>query len=285
MKMKLFWGVGIVLVLVMVFLAGCSASAGVAPAANTVAAGNTTAPAAPVVAPPPPVTVAAPQVDAQPLNINVGSQQTGIWVNGLGKVTVTPDIATLSLGVSAQTPTVAEAQSQAAAAMSKVFASLTGAGVDKKDIQTQNYSIQQVTRWDDKGQQEVVLGFRVSNTVTAKLRAIDKIGSIIDAAAVAGGDFTRINGINFSVEHPEQYSTKVRELAMNDAKAKAEQIAALAGVKLGKPSYVSESSYMPNSYPVAYKLDSGAGGAAPSTPITPGESDITLSVQVTYSIQ
>jgi uncharacterized protein len=256
MKGKLFWGIGIVLVLVMAILAGCSAENGSVAAAQT-----------------------------QPLSVNVGSQQTGIWVNGQGKVTVTPDIATLTLGVSSQTATVAQAQSQAATAMDKVMAALTGAGVDKKDIQTQNYSIQQVTRWDDKNQQEVVLGFRVSNTVVAKLRAMDKVGNVIDAAVEAGGDFTRINGINFSVEKPEQYYTQVRELAMKDAKAKADQIASLAGIKLGKPTYVTENSYAPVNYPVAYKMDAVASGAGASTPITAGETDITLSVQVTYSIE
>jgi uncharacterized protein len=289
MKMKLFWGVGIILVLVMAFLAGCSSQSpttSTVPLATNTAPVVNTAPSVPAaVVPPPTVVVAAPPAEAPAMNINVGSQQTGIWVNGQGKITVTPDIATLTLGVSAQTLTVAEAQSQAAAAMAKVMAALTGSGVDKKDIQTQNYSIQQVTRWDDKSQQEVVLGFRVSNTVVAKLRAMDKIGSIIDASVAAGGDYTRINGINFSVEHPEQYNTQVRELAMKDAKAKADQIAALAGVTLGKPTYVSESSYTPaTQYPVAYKMDA-AGGAAVSTPITPGETDLTLSVQVTYSIQ
>jgi uncharacterized protein len=285
MKVKLFWGIGIVLVLVMAILAGCSATPTTS-AAPVVTVAPGTAPVINAVTPPPVGSVAVPPAAVnQPLNINVGSQQTGIWVNGQGKVTVTPDIATLTLGVSAQTTTVAQAQSQAATAMDKVMAALTGAGVAKKDIQTQNYSIQQVTRWDDKSQQQVVLGFMVSNTVVAKLRAMDKIGSVIDAAAEAGGDFTRINGINFSVEHPEQYYVQARELAMKDAKSKADQIASLSGIKLGKPTYVTENSYIPTSYPVAYKMDAASGGAGASTPITAGETDITLSVQVTYSIE
>lgn len=227
----------------------------------------------------------AAAADVQPINVNVGSQQTGIWVSGQGKVTVTPDIATITLGVSAQTPTVSAAQSQAASAMDKVMSALTGNGVDKKDIQTQNYNIQQVTRWDDKNQQEVVIGYRVNNMVVAKLRNLDKVGNTIDAAVAAGGDLIHVNGISFSVEKPDQYYTQVRELAMKDAKAKAEQIATLSGVTLGKPTYVSENSYAPQQpYPVAYKMDA-ASGAGPTTPISAGETDITLSVQVTYAIQ
>jgi len=166
-----------------------------------------------------------------------------------------------------------------------VMSNLMGNGIEKKDIQTQNYSIQQVTRWDDKNQQQVILGYRVSNMVVAKIRALDKVGNIIDMAVTAGGDLIRVNGISFSVEKPEKYYVQVRELAMNDAKAKAEQIAKLSGVTLGKPTYVSENSYAPaTAYPQAVFKDS-AGAAAPTTPISPGETDINLSVQVAYAIQ
>lgn len=222
----------------------------------------------------------------QPVNVNVGSQQTGIWVNGEGKMTVTPDIATLTLGVSSQKGTVSEAQAEAAVAMDNVMNALTGAGVEKKDIQTRGYSIQQVTRWDDKGQTEVVLGYKVSNTVVAKLRDVDNAGGTIDAAVAAGGDNTRISGIYFSVEKPEQYNSQLRDAAMKDAQGKAQQIADLAGVNLGAPTYVSENTYAPTSYPVAYKamdMELSAGGAA--TSISAGETEITLNVQVSYSIQ
>ncbi|MDD5700775.1 MAG: SIMPL domain-containing protein [Dehalococcoidales bacterium] len=257
MKTRVLLTAGIVLMLVLTFLAGCSTTGGVA-AAN-----------------------------GQPINVNVGNQQTGIWVNGEGKVTVTPDIATLNLGVSAQAATVAEAQTQAANAMDQVMNALTSNGVDKKDIKTQYFNIQQVTRWDDKGQQETIIGYRVSNMVTAKIRTLDKIGTIIDNVTAAGGDLTRINGINFSVDDPEKYYAQVRELAMQDAKTKAQQIADLAGVTLGRPTYVVENSNVP---PIIYreagvKYDMAAGAPAPTTPITPGEMDITLNVQVSYAIQ
>jgi uncharacterized protein len=261
MKTKTLLAVGIIVILALVGLAGCSAAG---------------------------VTAAEPQAQAQaPINVNVGNQQTGIWVSGQGKITVTPDLATLSLGVSSQMTSVAEAQSQASTAMDKVISTLTDSGIDKKDIQTQSFNIQQVTRWDDKGQQETIIGYRVSNMVIAKIRALDKVGAVIDATVAAGGDLIRINGVGFSVENPEQYYTQVRELAMNDAKAKADQIAKLAGVTLGKPSYVSENSYSPyqTPMPVMYKSMDSAGGAVPTTSISAGETDITMSVQVTYDIQ
>ena len=222
-------------------------------------------------------------VSGQVTGLNLSGQQQGIWVSGQGKVTAVPDIATLRLGIEAQAASVAEAQTQAAGAMEKVMTALTNNGVAKKDIQTQYFNITKVTRWDDKNQQEVVIGYRVTNVVTAKIRNIDKVGSIIDAVAVAGGDLTRIDGIDFSVDDPADYYTEARELAMADAKAKAKQLADLAGVTLGKATYITESSYSP-AIPSPVRFEAKAAMAA-ETPISAGEMEITTSVQVTFDIK
>ncbi len=213
--------------------------------------------------------------------IGLNNQQEGIWVSGEGKVTLTPDIATLSLGIEAQAKTVAEAQSQAAEAMDRVMTALTDSGVAEKDIQTQYFSIYPVTRWDDETWQEIVIGYRVTNMVTAKIREIDEAGSIIDAVAAAGGDYTRINNISFSVDDPTPYYEEAREKAVADAIAKAEQLADLAGVDLGKPIYISEGTIYP---PVIYRDVMMEAGAPVETPISPGELELTLTVQIVYDI-
>lgn len=229
-------------------------------------------------------TTGAVAQDLQPLNIGISSQQ-GIWVNGEGRITVTPDIATVSLGVSAQASTVAEAQSQAATAMDRVIAALRDNDVEERDIQTQFFSIQPITRYDKDTQQSVVTGYMVSNIVLAKIRDIDETGAIIDAVAAAGGDNTRVNGVSFSVDNPEQYHSQAREQAVNNARAKAEQLARLAGVNLGRVIYISESAaYTPIPFPVPV-LRADAIEAAPTTFISPGETDIILNIQVNYAIQ
>lgn len=258
MKSKILLAVGVVVMLVMVILAGCSAQG---------------------------VSAATTQPN-QPVTVDVSNQQTGIWVNGVGTITVTPDLATATVGVSSQTATVAEARANAATAMDKVMKALTDNGVAKADIQTNYYNIQQVTRWDDKGQTQIVVGYMVSNSVIAKIRDMNNVGVVIDAVVVAGGDFIRINGISFSVEKPEKYYEQVRQLAMQNAKAKADQIATLSGVTLGKPTYVSENSSSPVTYaPVYAKLDSASAGGVPTTAISAGQMDINLNVQVAYAIQ
>ena len=210
------------------------------------------------------------------------TQQEGIWVSGRGEVSVVSDIVSLRLGIEAQETSVAEAQTKAAEAMNKVMAALTESGIDEKDIQTQYFSIRQVTKWNRETEEQIVIGYRVTNTVTAKIRDIDKAGSIIDAVAEAGGDLTRINGISFSVDDPSAYYEEAREKAMDEAKAKAKQLARLGGVTLGKPTYISEGA-PPIVYPRAvYEV---APAQAPAeTPISPGEIEISLTVQVAYAI-
>jgi len=217
--------------------------------------------------------------------IDLNSQQEGIWVNGEGKVNAVPDVAILSLGIEAQEVSVAQAQSEAAAAMDKVMAALKGGGVAEKDIQTRSFNIQRVTRWDDDRQQEITIGYRVSNMVTAKIRKVDKAGSVIDAVTAAGGDLIRINSIGFTVDDPKPYQEQARVLAVADAAAKAKKLADTAGVKLGKPSYISESSYVPGPIYRADMLAKAEGAPAPvATPVSPGELEITTNVQLAYDI-
>ena len=212
------------------------------------------------------------------------TQQEGVWVSGTGKVTVVPDIATLRLGIQSQEMSVAAAQSNATEAMNRVMDALADNGVAEKDIQTQFFSIQRVTRWDNVKQEEVVLGYRVSNIVTAKIRDIDKTGTIIDAVATAGGDLTRIDSINFSVEDPSAYHEEAREKAMEDAEDKARQLTGLAGVTLGRPTFITESTpFAPPIYQRADFEGAPAPAAAPP-PISPGEMEISLTVQVIYTI-
>jgi len=222
------------------------------------------------------------------VTVSLNNQIEGIWVSGTGKVTVTPDIATLQLGIEAQEPTVAEAQAKALEAMDKVMAALTENGVAEKDIQTRYFRISQRTRWDDAQQQEVVIGYRVTNQVVAKIRDMEKVSSIIDAVVAAGGDYTRINNLNFSVDDPSGYYDEAREKAMADAKDKAEQIASLAGMELGEPTYISESAVSPVYEGMVYGLNTPmpvpAPAPAPAPSISPGELEISVNMQIAYSI-
>jgi uncharacterized protein YggE len=218
------------------------------------------------------------------LKLNLSSQPEGISVSGSGKVSAVPDTAVLRLGIEAQESSVAYAQERAAGAMTAVMSALDDNGIAEKDIQTQYFNIRKVTRWDEKQGKEMVIGYRVTNMVTAKIREMGKVGTVIDAVAGVGGDLTRIDSIGFTVEEPSAYYGEARQKAMADATSKARQLAELADVKLGKPVYIAENAAYP--YPV-YRQDayeSMAGAPAMETPISPGEMEITMNVQVIYEI-
>jgi len=217
--------------------------------------------------------------------ISMNSQQQGIWVNGTGEVTATPDLAILRLGIESQEDTVALAQEKSSLAMDGVMQALKDNGLEDKDIQTSYFNIQKMTRWvGEKGEEEVI-GYRVTNMVTANIRDMENVGGIIDDVVVAGGDLTRIDGISFTVEDPTAFQAEARELAVADAEAKAEVLAKAAGVELGNPTYITESSYTP--YPVyrdSYAVPEAISAGMPATAISPGEMDITINVQVAYDI-
>lgn len=222
------------------------------------------------------------------VKVSLNNQVEGIWVSGIGKVTVTPDIATLQLGIEAQEASVSEAQAKASEAMDRVMTALTDNGVAEKDIQTRYFRIRQRTRWDEEQQQEVVIGYRVTNQVVAKIRDMDKVSTIIDAVVAVGGDYTRINNLNFSVDDPSIYYDEAREKAMADAKDKAEQIASLAGMKLGEPTYISESTVSPVYEGMVYgqsaPMPVPAPELEPAPSISPGEIEISVNMQIAYSI-
>jgi len=220
-----------------------------------------------------------------PLGIICSQQNQGISVSGDGKVNAVPDIAILSLGIEAEKSTVAAAQKEAAIAMDKVMKALKDSGIAEKDIQTQRFSIYPVRRWNEKENRDEITGYRVTNMVTAKIRQIDKTGDIIDKVASAGGDLTRVQDIGFTIDDPAPYYKEAREKAVQDAAEKAEQLAELSKVKLGRPLYVSESgAYTPS--PLRknmYAME--AAGAAPATPISVGEMEIQLTVNIVYDIR
>ncbi len=222
---------------------------------------------------------ATPETETGARSLVSSQQTTGVWVTGEGRVSVVPDVAILSLGVEFQATGVAEAQVEAALIMETVIGELKAQDVLDKDIKTQQYTISPVRRWhEDK---EVLLGYRVANMVSVKIREVDAAGAIIDAVSAAGGDAIRINSISFTVGDPTAYYAEAREKAMADAQEKAEQLADLADIALGAPIYISEGlGYIP----VPRSYDVRVEAAAVPTPISPGEMEIFLTVQVVYEI-
>ena len=205
----------------------------------------------------------------------------GISVSGTGSVTVTPDIGVFEVGVEATEDTVALARSGAAEAMQRVRASITGNGVEDRDIATRFFNIYPQYDYDnDDGGGPRITGYTVNNHIEVKVRDIDRLSDILDQAVTAGGDAIRVGGISFRVDEPEQYADEARTLAVEDARARAQQLADLAGVTLGSARTISESSggFAQRSFGLAAE----AFAADVSSPVSSGESEVSVTVHIVY---
>ena len=209
-----------------------------------------------------------------PVLYQAAGSQTGIWVTGQGTMSVEPDLGLINIGVETEAQTVAEARDQAAVAMDAIIAAVKAQGLTDADIQTTSFNIW--PRYDFTERSRVLIGYTVSNSASIKVRDLDNLGNIIDDVANAGGNATRINGINFTVEDTTQFMNELRRAAVADAMSKAQQFATLTGVNLGPLAFISESG---GGAPVVSSFDRGfaleSAAAAPASPISSGE--LTLS--------
>ncbi len=211
-------------------------------------------------------------------------ESRSIHVTGSGSVVGEPDIATLNLGVSVEKATVEEAREAAASAMTAVIASLKGNDIAENDIQTRNFSIYPQYDYTDEGR--VLRGYRVNNTVSAKVRELESLSDIIDGAAAAGGDIVVVNSIQFMIEDPTPLQAQARVLAVKNAEAKAQTLAQASGVALGKPITITETSHAAGP-PIAYADEAAlaSDAARSSTPIQAGELTVTVNITMVYAIE
>jgi len=210
------------------------------------------------------------------------SEPQGLSVSGEGRASAAPDVAVLGLGVSAKAPTVGAANGQAQQAMTALLDSLEANGIQEKDIQTTSLSIQ--PEYDYRNNEQVLTGYRVTHMLQVKVRDIDRAGDVIDDAVQAGGDLLQVQSISFTIDDTTALSSEARQKAMADAQAKAEELASLAGVTLGEPTYITESTSTPYTQPYYDRSVAYSAEAAPATEISLGELEVVVSVNITYGI-
>jgi uncharacterized protein YggE len=204
-----------------------------------------------------------------------------VVINGFGKVNGKNDIAMTTIGYSNTDKDVAKAQAENKKVMDQVYMELKQMGIEEKDLQS-NYNVYPEYNYtQDKGQE--LKGYRVSNSLTIKIRDLSKISNILGLAGKYGA--TEVNGLSFTIDDTENLKAQAREKALADAKAKALKMGQSLGVRLG--SVISYSEYEGGSeYPYAVKyMDaaSGMGGAAPAA-VSGGSMDVSMNVSVVYEI-
>lgn len=203
-----------------------------------------------------------------------------ITVVGDGRVLVQPDVANVTFGVEATAPTQAAAQADAATRMQAVVDILLGLGIPREEIRTNRLSAHPVY---DQRDASVIRGYQASNSVQVKLRNLDQVGSIVDAVTAAGAN--RVDGIFFAVDQIEAPKGQARGLAMQNARAKADQLASLAGLRVVGVKAIQESDASSNPpRPQPARADA-YGAAAPAPPVEPGTQEVGTQVTVTYIVE
>ncbi len=204
-----------------------------------------------------------------------------ISVNGVGRVKAEPDVADISLGVTKQGKEAAEAANKAAEAMDSMVTALLDMGIEENDIQTTNLSLS--PRYDWNKDPAPIVGWEANNMVSVTIRDIDSVGAVVDAATDAGA--TNVNGISFRVEDPTEAEAAARTAAVADAKAKAEQLAADAGVTItGVVSITESGGQQPQPIYMARNEMAMMSDAGASTPVMPGEVELSVNVFIQYEI-
>jgi uncharacterized protein YggE len=231
--------------------------------------------------------VAAPMLSGAPRTARAADATTNehlISVSGTGKTTVKPDVADVSLGVTAQSDSAKGARDQAAQIMNAVIAALKNLGIADEDIQTSSLYINPVYDYNSPTQR--VTGYQVTNVVSVHLRDITKVADVIDDSVAAGA--TTVNGVSFDVADRATAENQARDAAVKDARSHADALATAAGVTITGVASISETTFS-NPYPWYGVSDASKGSGAPGTPavptpIQPGTQDITITVTVSYTI-
>lgn len=204
-----------------------------------------------------------------------------ISVSGIGKVSVVPDVATVSMGVTAKAASVAEAQKKNTDVMAKLNTKLGELGVAPVDIQTSNYSVYPDEVWNSEEQKNETKGYVVAQTVTVKIRKLDTAGNIIALAGEVGAN--NVSGVQFTVDDAEKYKAEARAKALEQIKSKVSQIESSLGVDL--ISVASYYEYVPTDDEMLYNRTAGNGMGGGAVPVSSGSNDIIVKVDMGFEMR
>jgi uncharacterized protein len=204
--------------------------------------------------------------------------QASLIVSGEGSVVVAPDYAQIRAGVTTRARTVKEAADANTKLMTAIIAALRDGGIEQKDIQTSQFSVQPVYAPPQPNTEPKVSGFSVANRVSVTIRQMAMAGAILDRVIAAGA--TDVGGVEFLHSDTSKALDQAREAAVADARRKAELYARAAGVKLGRVAWITEDT---SSLPLVAMRAVGGLAASP-VPIASGEDTLQVRITVGFDI-
>jgi uncharacterized protein YggE len=206
-----------------------------------------------------------------------------IVVTGEGEATVAPDIALLSLSVMREAETARAALDANNDAMAAVIAAMKAFGIADRDLQTAGIQINpryNYTNKPDGSQDAELVAYQVTNTLSVRVRDIDKTGDVLDKAVSLG--VNQGGGITFTNDDPAAAITEARKKAVADAIAKAKTLADAAGVSVGRVLEITDQATAPSPMPLRAK---SFDAARASVPVEAGENAYNVQVNVTFELK
>ncbi|HEY7734112.1 MAG TPA: SIMPL domain-containing protein [Nitrososphaera sp.] len=213
-----------------------------------------------------------------------------VTTSGTATVKVDPDKVTVTIGVDTDGLTAAEAASKNAELMDKVIAALKALGITDDQISTNWYSVYPTYEYrsppcieiypqpPDCAPKNEITGYRASNSLSVTLDADEDVGKVIDAAVAAGAN--NVSGAYFFVsdERQQEIRDSLIEKAINNARSRADKAADAVDMNVSGVKSINLNDVF---FPVFYK-DFAAEASGASTPILPGQQQISMTVQVTF---
>lgn len=218
-----------------------------------------------------------PQAGNQAADATSGART--ITVTGSGEVILVPDLAYINVGIHTEAEDVTSAVNSNNSQARAIKEAMVSMGVEEKDIQTSNFNVYSMNRYDDMGN---IAGtnYAVDNTLYIIVRDMPRLSEILDAALGAGAN--QIYGISFDIANRADAMAQARDLAIKDAEEKALSIANTAGVQLGQVLNISVKN---NSYVqtlAGYGMGGGMMDQAASVPVSAGQIVVTANADVVY---
>jgi uncharacterized protein YggE len=223
------------------------------------------------------VALSACDSSSGPVAATPDSAPRQVTVVGQGEVQGTPDTLTTDVSIEFLAPDVTTAMNQTSARQQAVIDALVSSGIDRKDISTTQVSLQ--PQFGDSNNN--IVGYRASNSISVKIRKLDSASQALALIVSTGGDATRINSVNYSIEDDSQLVKDARARAFDDAKDRANQYAQLSGLELGKVISITESGGATPPTPMPY---SRGGAEMAAVPVEPGQQTVGFSVTVIFEL-
>jgi uncharacterized protein len=205
-------------------------------------------------------TIASPQIPS-----TASAREPEVVASGTAELHTPPTFANVTIAVTTNAGSAAQAASQNATKMASAMNALRQFGIAAGDIATQGYSIEQA--YDNQGRHRD--GFTARNALLVHINRIDRIGSVIDAVVSARA--TDISGIQYGSAIMDDVRRNAMAEAVRRARADATLIASAAGGTLGRLISITSSSGPPPVYAqlMSEVVVSGASGRAPTDVIAP----------------